>query len=211
MVWNVLVLITKRTTGTWVIGLLDTLWKMVEALIYTRLRASLQMHDVLHGFRSRIGTGMAIMELNLAQDLVSIYQSHLFLLFLDLRKAYATVDQEHLLITLEGYGAGTRLCGLLEFLWDLQKVVQIQNGFRGPAFPTTRGTSQGGLLPPMIFNMVVNIFIRTCLGMTVEDQTVAHNGLGENIGRCLGVFYYDDEMMVSRDPECMQHSINVLV
>ena len=63
----------------------------------------------------------------------------------------------------------------------------------------------------MIFNMVVNIFIRTCLGMTVEDQTVAHNGLGENIGRCLGVFYYDDEMMVSRDPECMQHSINVLV
>ena len=39
--WTVLVLITKGTTDTTGIRLLDTLWKVVEALIDTCLRASL--------------------------------------------------------------------------------------------------------------------------------------------------------------------------
>ena len=47
--WAVLVLVLKRTTYTRGIGLLETLWKLVEALIDTRLRASLQLYDVIHG------------------------------------------------------------------------------------------------------------------------------------------------------------------
>ena len=64
--WNVLVLIPKGTTDTRGIVLLYTLWKVVEELIDTRIRASLQMHDISHGFSSGRGTGMAIMELKLA-------------------------------------------------------------------------------------------------------------------------------------------------
>ena len=41
------------------------------------------------------------MELNLAQEIASIYQSPLFLVFLNPRKAYNTMDLERLLITLE--------------------------------------------------------------------------------------------------------------
>ena len=52
MGWTVLVLLPKGTTDTRGIGMLETLWKMVEASIDTRLRASPQMHNVLHGFRS---------------------------------------------------------------------------------------------------------------------------------------------------------------
>ena len=51
--WTVLVLISNGTTTTRGIGMLDTLWKVVEALIDTCLCTSLQMHDVLHGFRDR--------------------------------------------------------------------------------------------------------------------------------------------------------------
>ena len=54
------------------------------------------------------------MELKLAQDLTSIYQDSLFLVFLYLRKAYDTVERDRLLITLEGYGADPRFCGPLE-------------------------------------------------------------------------------------------------
>ena len=39
LVWTVLVLIPKGTTDTRVIGLLETLWKVVEALIDTFLHA----------------------------------------------------------------------------------------------------------------------------------------------------------------------------
>ena len=50
------------------------------------------MHEVLHGFRDIKGTVAAIMELNLAQELASIDQSPLLLVFLDLRKSYDTVE-----------------------------------------------------------------------------------------------------------------------
>ena len=43
--------------------------------------------------------------------------------------------------------------------------------------------------------------IRTCLAMTVEDQRVAHDGLEETVGRCLGVFYADDDMVGSQEPD----------
>ena len=70
-------------------------------------------------------------------------------------------------MTLEGYGAGTCLCGFLETFWGLQKVVPRQNGFPIPTFPATRGATQGRLVPLTIFNVVVGNFIITCLSMAV--------------------------------------------
>ena len=60
LVWMVLILIPKGTTDTRDIGLLETLWKVVEVLIDTCLRASPQMHKTLHRFREKRGTGMGI-------------------------------------------------------------------------------------------------------------------------------------------------------
>ena len=113
----VLVLIPKGTTNTQDIGMLETLWKLVESLINTHLCASLQIHDVFCGFRDGRGTGTAIMELKLVQDLSSIYQDPLFLVLLDLRKAYDTMDRGRFLITMEGYGVVPCTCGLLETFW----------------------------------------------------------------------------------------------
>ena len=72
LVWNVIVLIPKGNTDKQDIGLLDTLWKVVEVLIDTHIYASLQLQDVLHRFRSIIGTCIAITELKFTQELSSI-------------------------------------------------------------------------------------------------------------------------------------------
>ena len=151
------------------------------------------------------------MEFNLAQELASIYQDLLFLVFLELRKAYDTVDRERLLITLEGYGAGPCLCGLTKTLWDCQWVVPRQNGFHGLAFPATRFTMQGGHVCLMLFNVMVDDVVITWLAMTVEDQSVAHDGLGEIVGKYLGLFYANDDMSSSRNTDWMQHEMDILV
>ena len=54
------------------------------------------------------------MELKLSQELSGLCQSPLVLVFLELREAYDTMDRERVLITLEVYGAGLLLCGILE-------------------------------------------------------------------------------------------------
>ena len=47
--------------------------------------------------------------------------------------------------------------------------------------------------------------------MTVEDQRVAHDGMGDTVGRCLGFFYDDDDMVGSRKSDWLQHKMNVMV
>ena len=88
-----MVIIHKGNTDNWGIGLLDTLWEVVEALIETHLRTSLKFYDVLHRFRAVRGTGTTIMELKLAQDIASIDHNPLLLVFLDLSKACDTMDR----------------------------------------------------------------------------------------------------------------------
>ena len=104
---------------------MDTLWKFVEGLIETRLKASIQFHDVLHGLRDGRATEMALMELKPTQELVSVDHDPLFLVLLDLRKAYDTVDRDLLIHTLEGYGVGPCMCGLSENFCSHQQVVPI--------------------------------------------------------------------------------------
>ena len=132
-----MVLIPKGTTDTRVIGLLETLGKVVEVLIDTRLCASLQFYGILHRFWAVRGTGTAIMDLNISQYLTRVYHNPLFMVFLYLRKAYYTVYRYRLIQILEGYGAGPCLCGLLETFWSHQKVLPRHNVYHGAAFPAT--------------------------------------------------------------------------
>ena len=59
------------------------------------------------------------------------------------------------------------MCGILETFWECHQVAPGQNGFHRPAFPAPRGTRQGGIMSPTLFNVVVDNFIRTWLAMTV--------------------------------------------
>ena len=49
-------------------------------------------------------------------------QDPLFLVFLDLKKAYITVDRGRLLRTLRGYGASPHMCSLLAVFWYQKEV-----------------------------------------------------------------------------------------
>ena len=103
------------------------------------------------------------------------------------------------------------MCGLFETFWECHQVVPRQNGFHGSDFPATRGTPQGGIVSPTLFNVVVDNVIITWLAMTVEDQRVAHDGLEETVGRCLGFLYADDGMVGSGDSDWLQHAMKVLI
>ena len=121
------------------------------------------------------------------------------------------MDQDRLIITLEGYGAKPCMCSLLETFWECQQVMPRQNGFQGTAFPATRGTNQGGLLYPTLFNVVVDKIIRTWLSMMLEYQRVDHDGLGDTVWWCLEVFYSENGMVGSCNLDWLQHTMNFLV
>ena len=74
------------------VGLLKVLWKIIEAVIDTPVKTDVQFHDILHGFCPHQITRISNMDLKMARNLVSLEQYPLFLVFMDLRKAYDMLD-----------------------------------------------------------------------------------------------------------------------
>ena len=54
------------------------------------------------------------------------------------------------------------------------------------------GGTQGGVIPPTLFNFIVDNLVSNWLMMTVEGQLVAQEVLVLAVGRCLVFFYADD-------------------
>ena len=62
--------------------MLEVLWKVVESIIYTKIKTVVMLHKVMHAFCANRCTGIAIMELKMAQDIASIDQYPLLMEFL---------------------------------------------------------------------------------------------------------------------------------
>ena len=91
--WKTMVLISK---GKWEyrgIGLVETIWKVCTSIVNSRLQSSIVLHDVLHGFRQGRGTGTDIIEGKMEQQPAGIVHQPLFQVFLDVRKAYNSLEQ----------------------------------------------------------------------------------------------------------------------
>lgn len=89
------------------------MWKLIEKIIDTRLCHGIQFHDALHGFRKSRGCGTAILECRLEQERALHQGTTLFQVFLDLTKAYETLDCGRTLLILEQYGVGPNVRRLL--------------------------------------------------------------------------------------------------
>ena len=64
---------------------------------------------------------------------------------------------------------------------------------------------------PTLFNVPMDIVVCNWLLLSVEYEYTTHNGLQIVVGRLMGLFYADDEMIGLRDLEWLQNSINVLI
>ena len=139
--------------------------------------------------------GTANLYLKLSQELDSIKHYPILIVFLDIIKAYDTVDQGRLLKTLESYSSGPHMRGPLAGFWERQEFVTRKNGYHGHHSKVTRGETQGGLISPTLFNIIKENVVRNWIALMVEDELVSHEGLELAVGQCLGLFYADDGMV----------------
>ena len=78
----------------------------MAAVFNFRLTASITFHDFLHGFRAGLGKGTATFESKLLQQLAALREEVLYMIFLELHKAYDALERSRCLEILEGYGVG---------------------------------------------------------------------------------------------------------
>ena len=104
------VLIPKGEKDYHRIGPVEVTWKVVAAILNRRLTASITYHNFLHRFRAGRGTGTATLEAKLLQQLAALREEVLYVIFLDLHKAYDALERSRCIDILKGYGVGPRAC-----------------------------------------------------------------------------------------------------
>jgi len=162
MLWSIVVLIPKGGGDYRGIRLLEPIWKVLERIMDCRLD-TIELHDSLHGCRAHRGTGTRVIEAKLAQQLSYLELKPFYGVFLDLKKAFDSMDWELCIMILEGYGAGPRMIRLIRGYWRDAIMVCRAMGNYGTPFKAGRGVTQGGPLSAKLFNIMVDAVAREWL------------------------------------------------
>ena len=151
------------------IGLVEVMWRVVATILNCRFTASMTYHDFLLGFRVGHGTGTTTLKTKLIQQLAALREEVLYVIFLDLHKAYEALDRSRCLEILEGYSIRPRARNLLKKYWHRLTMVARAGGYCGTAFQGERGVTQGDPLSPTIFNVVVDAVVQHWVTGVIEE------------------------------------------
>ena len=138
-------------------------------ILNRRFTASITYHDFLHGLWAGRGTGTATLEAKLLQELAVLRKEVLYVIFLDLHKAYDALDRSRCLEILEGYGVGPRARKPLRNYWHRLTMGAWAGGYYRTAFWGDRGVMKGEQLSSNIFNVVVDAVVRHWVTGVLEE------------------------------------------
>jgi Reverse transcriptase (RNA-dependent DNA polymerase) len=119
-----------------------------------------------------------------------------FAVFLDLKKAYDTLDRDRTLQILQGYEVGPNIRNIIAQTWAMDRMIPRQAGFYGEPFKTSRGVRQGDIMSPTVFNIVCDAVIRHCESATQCQELKS-------------IFYADDGVLIGKDPAAVQKLLDI--
>ena len=151
------------------ISLLSVFSKIYEKLIYTRVYSYLSKNELIYnkqfGFRSNYSTNHALV--SITERIRNLVDTGLYVcgIFVDLEKAFDTVNHNILCDKLKYYGIRGNVNKLfLSYLTNRKQYVSI-NGFDSEFNNIDHGVPQGSSLGPLLFLIYINDF-RFCLNDT---------------------------------------------
>lgn len=145
------------------VSLLSQFSKILEKLYVSRLDNFIEKHELLvdsqYGFRSNRSTSMALMEL--IEDITSSIDNKKYAVgvFIDLKKAFDTIDHHLLIKKLEKYGIrGVVLEWMRSYISKIHQFVQIGD-CKSTCLEITCGVPQGLVLGPNYLFCILMIYV----------------------------------------------------
>ena len=145
------------------ISLLDVVGKLFAKVIQQRLQGVVEdvVSDSQCGFHKGRGcTGMIFCARQLVEK-AREHNSKVFILFVDLKKAYDSIPRQALWLVLQKYGIPPVIINLIQSLHEGMKAEVSVSGGTTPAIEVNNGLRQGCTIAPTLFNLYFNMVI-TC-------------------------------------------------
>ena len=153
------------------ISVLPVFSKLLERIMYNRVYSYFKTNNLFYtkrfGFQKNTSTEHAILQL--VNEITENFSHNEFTLgvFIDLSKAFDTVDHDILLKKLEYYGTKGNAKKWFESYLQNRKQCIIYNGNNITSFCTiTCGVPQGSILGPLLFLIYVNDFFQASTEMS---------------------------------------------
>ncbi|BHF66197.1 hypothetical protein SprV_0200921300 [Sparganum proliferum] len=144
------------------ISLLNIAGKIFARILLNRLNNHLEqglLPESQCSFRRHRGTTDMIFAARQLQEKCQEMRTHLYSTFVDLTKAFDTVNREGLWKIMQKFGCPERFIGMVRQLHDGMMARVTDNGAVSEAFAVTNGVKQGCMLAPTLFNLMFSAML----------------------------------------------------
>ena len=177
------------------ISLLSNLNKILEKIVHSRVYEFLEhfqcIYSLQFGFRKKHSTNHALIDITETIRQALDKKKHVCGVFVDLQKAFDTVNHDILISKLEHYGIrGTANNWFTSYLKNRSQFVSIL-GFDSCSKPINHGVPQGSVLGPLLFLIYIND-----LQYAIKNSKVFHFADDTNL------------LNISDSPKLMQKLVN---
>ena len=156
------------------ISLLCIAGKILARLMLNRLNKHIDKIGLVPesqcGFRQNRGTADMVFSLRQLQEKCNLQGQDLYLLFIDLTKAFDTFNREGLWRILEKVGCPKHFAGIISSFYDDMKATVRVGSDQSSPFGVTSGTKQGCVLAPTLFSILFSLMLHIAFNGG-EDST----------------------------------------
>lgn len=159
------------------ISLLSIAGKIMARVVLNRITHHL-LDDVVSesqcGFRSNRGTVDMIFALRQLQEKCREQNQNLYILFVDLTKAFDTVSREGLWAILAKLGCPPKFVKIVQSFHDGMMARIVENGDVSDPFPVSNGVKQGCVMAPTLFSLMFASMLFSALSKSDAGITIRY-------------------------------------